>query len=258
MRAPNWPAAALYHASGRAPMVIICEHASSFIPPEYDGLGLDKAGHTSHAAWDIGALDVAKCLSTLLDAPLVAGQVSRLVYDCNRPLEASDCIPKRSEVIDIPGNANLTDTERKRRFDTVHTPFHDSVDWLIDRQTERSLSPVRLVTIHSFTPIFHGQQRAVEIGYLHDSSTKLAEAALEAEAGLGSFNTAINEPYAARDGVTYSLAKHGTARDIDNVMIEVRNDLIDTPTKAQNMAQHLAGVLRSAVSLDSSSNREAI
>ena len=246
MRAPNWPAAALYNASGRAPVVLVCEHASSFIPPEFDGLGLDEAGRQSHAAWDIGALNVAKCLTSLLDAPLVAGQISRLVYDCNRPLEAPDCIPARSEVVDAPGNAGLSQAERKRRFDMVHTPFHDTLDGLVDRQIAATVGLVRLITIHSFTPIYHGKPRTIELGYLHDASPNLAEAALEIEAGLGTYNAAINEPYAARDGVTYTLAKHATARGLESVMIEIRNDLIDTAHKAQIMAIHLAGVLSAA------------
>ncbi|GHF01129.1 N-formylglutamate amidohydrolase [Aliiroseovarius zhejiangensis] len=239
-----WPAAALIGAAGMAPIVLVCEHASHFIPPEYGALGLEGDALLSHAAWDIGALDVAKCLSTRLDAPLVAGQVSRLVYDCNRPLEAPDCIPARSELIDIPGNAGLSDTQKQQRFDTVHTPFHAVADQAIDRQLARSDAPFLLVTVHSFTPVYHGQRRTLDIGYLHDRNSRAAEAALKIEQELGVFQTAINEPYAARDGVTYSLAKHAESRGLDNVMIEIRNDLIDTPATAETMADHLAKTLK--------------
>lgn len=238
-----WPAAALIGAAGTAPVVLVCEHASHFIPPEYDGLGLADDAQHSHAAWDIGALDVAKCLSALLDAPLVAGQVSRLVYDCNRPLEAPDCIPARSEVFEIPGNTGLDDAGKQHRFDTVHVPFHAAVDQVIDRQIERSSAPVLLVTVHSFTPIYHGQRRTLDIGYLHDNSSNAAKAAVKIEHGQGIYRAAINEPYAARDGVTYSLAKHAEARGLENVMIEIRNDLIDTPATAEKMAQHIAATL---------------
>ncbi len=238
-----WPAVALIGAAGKAPVVLVCEHASHFIPPEYDTLGLADHARRSHAAWDIGALDVAKCLSARLQAPLVAGQISRLVYDCNRPLEAPDSIPTRSEVIDIPGNAGLTDTEKQRRFDTVHTPFHAAVDQMIDQQRTRSGTPVLLVTIHSFTPIFHGQRRTLDIGFLHDKNSKAATAAAQIEQDRGIYRAAINEPYAARDGVTYTLAKHAEARGLDNVMIEIRNDLIETPDTAEKMADHIATTL---------------
>lgn len=238
-----WPAAALIGHAGTAPVVLICEHASHFIPPEYDGLGLSDEARLSHAAWDIGALDMAKCLSTQMHAPLVAGQVSRLVYDCNRPLEAPDCIPARSEVFDIPGNTNLDETERRRRFNTVHTPFHNAVNDVIEQQRARCGGPVMIVTIHSFTPVYHGERRLLDIGYLHDKTASAANAAVQIEQDRATYRTAVNEPYAARDGVTYSLAKHAEARGLHNVMIEVRNDLIDTPSKAEAMATHLAETL---------------
>ncbi|MCK8464491.1 N-formylglutamate amidohydrolase [Aliiroseovarius sp. S1339] len=243
MRKTAWPAAMLIGAAGKSPVVLVCEHASPFIPPEYEGLGLTDDARLSHAAWDIGALDVAKYLSARLDAPLVAGQISRMVYDCNRPLEAPDCIPARSEVFDIPGNTNLPAAEKQRRFDMVHVPFHNAVDAVIDQQMARADAPVLLVTIHSFTPIFHGERRMLDLGYLHDSNSKIANAAVQIEQDRGSYRAAINEPYAARDGVTYTLAKHGETRGLDNVMIEIRNDLIDTPTTAEVMADHIADTL---------------
>ncbi|MCK0139894.1 N-formylglutamate amidohydrolase [Aliiroseovarius sp. F47248L] len=248
-----WPAAALIGAAGTAPVVLVCEHASHFIPPSYDGLGVADDALRSHAAWDIGALDVAKCLSTLLGAPLVAGQVSRLVYDCNRPLEAPDCIPSRSEVFDIPGNADLSTAAKQHRFNTVHTPFHTAVDQVIDQQISRTGTPVLLVTVHSFTPIYHGQRRTLDIGYLHDRNSDIATAAVEVEQANGTYSTAINEPYAARDGVTYTLAKHAEARGLNNVMIEIRNDLIDTPATAEAMAGHLASTLTSVMAKNTTS-----
>ncbi|SEW31986.1 Predicted N-formylglutamate amidohydrolase [Aliiroseovarius sediminilitoris] len=238
-----WPAAALIGSTGLAPIVLVCEHASRFIPPELDALGLSEDAQGSHVAWDIGALDVAKCLSTGLDAPLVVGEISRLVYDCNRPLEAPDCTPSRSEVFDIPGNVDLNDIDKQSRFDTVHAPFHATVDYAIDRQIARVDAPVLLVTVHSFTPVFHGQRRTLDIGYLHDNNSRAATMAVNIERDRGTYRAAINEPYAARDGVTYTLAKHGEARGLDNVMIEIRNDLIDTPATAEAMADHLVTTL---------------
>ena len=55
-------------------------------------------------------------LSAVLDALLVAGQVSRLVYDCNRAPTAPDAIPARSEIYDIPGNRDLVVPEQTGRL----------------------------------------------------------------------------------------------------------------------------------------------
>ncbi len=56
------------------------------MPDSFDGLGLDAEALNAHIAWDPGAVDVARQLSTALDAPLVEAGLSRLLIDCNRPL----------------------------------------------------------------------------------------------------------------------------------------------------------------------------
>ncbi|WP_299924467.1 N-formylglutamate amidohydrolase [uncultured Pelagimonas sp.] len=238
----GWPAAAVYGQPGQGGFVLVCEHASSFIPPNADGLGLSAAAKLSHAAWDIGALDMAKRLSVRLKSPLIAGEISRLVYDCNRPLEAPDCIPARSEIYDVPGNKDLSAASRQSRFDHIHTPFHDTVTRVLDA----AVGEVILVTIHSFTPVYNDLPRVTELGYLSHSDDRLARACLTQEQERGRMKAALDEPYSATDGVTYSLQKHGEARGLLNVMIEVRNDLIDTPHKAQAMGDHLAATLIAA------------
>ena len=239
----DWTSAQVVNPRGQGAWSLVCEHASRQIPTDLYGLGLSEAARLSHAAWDIGALDVAQAMSKILDAPLVAGGISRLVYDCNRPLTAADSIPVRSEVYDIPGNAGLTDTQKSERYDLVHTPFHDAIEQVLDGQN----SPV-LVTIHSFTPIYNGVKRDVELGFLYHRNPVAAQRVLEVEQAKGRFRVALNEPYAASDGVTYTLAKHGEARGLHAIMLEIRNDLIDTPVKAQEMAWHLCQTLTQAFS----------
>jgi predicted N-formylglutamate amidohydrolase len=232
------PAARALNIRGQAPALLVCEHASRFIPAALDGLGLTAEAANSHAAWDIGALDLSVELMGALDAPLVQSRVSRLVYDCNRPPEAPDAIPAQSERFTIPGNANLTDDQRAARVSDVYLPFHDTLKQALET---RSVPPV-LITMHSFTPVYKGQTRAVELGILHDSDDRAAQALLAAAQDSG-LNTALNEPYSVTDGVTHTLREHGLNRGLPNVMIEVRNDLIDTPTGVNRMAGLLSPML---------------
>ena len=58
------------------------------------GLGLDDLA--THIAWDPGAAEVARRLAELLDAPLVLSGYSRLVVDCNRPLNARGPLSTRA------------------------------------------------------------------------------------------------------------------------------------------------------------------
>ena len=247
MDTDDWIAVDVTGPIGQSPIVLVCEHASAFIPEEFGGLGLTRDAASSHAAWDIGALDVAKFLSSGLGAPLVAGRVSRLVYDCNRPLDSAGAIPAKSEIYDVPGNVDLSDEERQRRYDLIHQPFHAAVANILFAQEQAMARPPILVTVHSFTPVYNGVQRNLDIGYLFDSRPALAEAALAAEQGAGQFKAALNEPYAPKDGVTHTLVLHGDSQGRENVMIEVRNDLIDTSKTAASVAAHLQEVLTKAV-----------
>ena len=59
-------------------------------------------------------------------------------------------------------------------------PFHDLVGRLImKRQAELGRPPAQ-VTVHSFTPIFHGVPRKVLVGVLHDADSALADRLLAA------------------------------------------------------------------------------
>jgi len=233
---------ALFGDRGAGGMLLVCEHASNFVPSRYVGLASDRKLLAAHVAWDPGALRVARHLSQFADAPLVAGTVSRLVYDCNRPPEAPDAIPEKSEQFVIRGNLELSEVERRRRARAVHDPFHGQVANMI------AISPVApvLITIHSFTPIYNGHPRQVEIGVLHDTDARLADAMLAVASNHTNRVVARNEPYRPEDGVTYTLRRHGVSRGLLNVMIEIRNDLLSDPDACRRMAGILAGWLGDA------------
>ena len=150
----------ILNETGKGRVVLLCEHASAAIPPEYDGLGLAEADRTSHAAWDPGARALSLALSQVLDAPAVASKVSRLVYDCNRPPEAASAMPERSELIEVPGNAGLTQVQRAARTRAVYDPFCAAVSRVLDARGPDAV----VVTVHSFTPIYFGQAEGGRVG----------------------------------------------------------------------------------------------
>lgn len=235
------PPAKVINPGGAGGIVLVCEHASSFIPAGLKELGLKPQDRYSHAAWDIGALDLARHLSAALDAPLVASRISRLVYDCNRPPEAPDAIPAKSERVEVPGNRNLSDAARAARVEQIYQPFHRAVHEVLEAQR----APVVFITIHSFTPVYNGVPRAVELGLLHDTDAALAETMRAAAQAMKlELDTRLNAPYAASDGVTHTLREHAIARQIPNVMIEVSNALIDTRGAAVRIGGMLAELIR--------------
>lgn len=234
----GWPTVEIVNPGGAGGMALICEHASALIPPDLRDLGIAPEHRLSHAVWDIGARDMGCRLAARLDAPLVACGLSRLVYDCNRPSDAPDAIPAQSEVVRVPGNEGLSAADRAARCRAAHDPFHAGVAALLDSRDWQAL-----VTLHSFTPVYRGQRRDLDIGFLHDADDRLARAVLARAEAAGRYRVALNEPYDMTDGVTYSLRKHGQARGLPNVMIEVRNDLIATLAGAQALADHLCDIL---------------
>lgn len=239
-------AVTLVNAKGAGPIVLLCEHASAHIPAVYGGLGLSDAARNSHVAWDPGALPLSRHLSAHLDAPLIAGAVSRLVIDCNRPPDAASAMPERSELIEVPGNRNLSPAERARRIEAFYRPFCAAVEAVLEARRRRRLATV-LVTVHSFAPVYFGEFRAVEIGILHDSNPRLADAMLARSDRIPSRRVERNQPYGPQDGVTHSLKVHGTANGLDSVMIEVRNDLIATGDGQARIAEDLLSLLRPAL-----------
>lgn len=236
------PVVDIHNAESTAEVVFVCEHASNHIPERYGALGLDDAALESHIAWDPGALEVALSLAGHFAAPLVAARVSRLVYDCNRPPEAPDAVPARSEDTSIPGNTGISESERRARATLVYEPFSNALAGLLDRREREALSSA-LITVHSFTPVYRGKARSVELGILHDSDSRLADALLEQAASVTGLNCVRNAPYGPADGVTHSLQRHGLARGLPNVMLEIRNDLLRDQAQRADIAARLARLI---------------
>lgn len=229
-------------AAGEMNFVIVCEHASNLIPSVFANLGLDAAALQSHIAWDPGALGVAQALRRIFSGDLVAGAVSRLLYDCNRPPDAPSAMPDRSEIFDIPGNQSLSAVARAARTGAIYEPFRAALTAILDERQNGIM-----VTVHSFTPVYFGMKRTSEIGLLHDDDTRLADAMLMSKPQSFPYKLERNVPYSARDGVTHTLRAHAIERGWPNVMLEIRNDLIETSDQQAVMARHLAGLLSSAL-----------
>src|SRR5690349_18545366 len=79
--------------TGRAPVLLVCDHASRAVPKALGDLGLPPTAFDRHIAWDIGAAEVARHLAASFDAPLVMSGYSRLVLDPNRATDNPTSIP---------------------------------------------------------------------------------------------------------------------------------------------------------------------
>lgn len=214
--------ALLVNGGGRSPYVLVCEHASNRLPKSLGTLGLPGSELQRHIAWDVGAEKVAGLLSRLIDAPLVLQRYSRLAYDCNRPPDSADAMPEMSETTPIPGNRNLPSDDKLARTREIYRPFHAAIADLLDGRAADGTKSL-VVTIHSFTPVYKGVPREVELGILLDRDAALAATLVTSFPGV---DARLNEPYGPKDGVLHTLNVHAAPRGLRHAMIEIRNDFL--------------------------------
>lgn len=235
----NPPIAWVENAGGAGDVLLVCEHASNWIPERFGDLGVSAAERQRHIAWDIGAAALARGLARRLGARLVLSGVSRLVIDCNRPLGVPSSIPVRSEDTDIPGNAGLDAAAVAFRQESYFEPFRAAVAREIARRR-----PFMLVGVHSFTPVFRGVTRPWHAGVLYADAQALGArlvAGLRADPALV---VGDNEPYRIEPDEDFTVPVHGDANGIPAVLLEVRQDLLADEAGAEEWAERIAPLLR--------------
>ncbi len=230
---------------GAGPFVIVCDHASNRIPADYRSFGYAEDALATHIAWDPGALGVSRFLSALLDAPLLWPDVSRLVIDCNRPIDAASLIVIESEGRPVPPNRNLSEAQRAERIQRVHAPYHDAIDACVERRLAVGVAPA-LIAIHSFTPVYLGKRRPWEIGIVFGDDRRLADRFIRALQADPTLTVGINQPYAPADQVYYTVERHAGPRGLPAAMIEIRNDEIGDEAGQQQWANSLGKILIAA------------
>ncbi len=235
----------LLRPHGASDVLLTADHAGNRIPRSLGDLGLAAAERSRHIAWDIGIAGVTERLSGLLDATAVLQTYSRLVIDCNRAPGHPTSIPTISETTPIPGNETLTDEARELRRRDIFAPYHRAIAGLIEVRSAAARRTI-LVAMHSFTPVFKGVARRVEIGVLYHRETALSRIMLDLLRAEGDLAVGANEPYAITDTSDYTVPVHGEARGLPHVEIEIRQDLIADEAGQRSWAARMARLLRLA------------
>jgi predicted N-formylglutamate amidohydrolase len=227
---------------GRSPFLLTCDHYGRAIPPSLGDLGLPESELSRHIAWDIGIAGVANALSQHLGAHLIAQRYSRLVIDCNRPLDAPSSIPRISESTIIPGNEGLTREAMETRRRSIFDPYHRRIREVIDARLHARI-PTVLVSLHSFTPVYAGIARPWHVGTLYYRDTRLPPLLLKLLRREPELVIGDNEPYAVSEETDYTIPVHGEARGLMNTGIEIRQDLIGDSAGEEEWADRLARIL---------------
>lgn len=190
-------------------VLITCEHTTKTIPADLHALFFEyKELCNSHRGYDIGALALAYACQKRLQAPLITSTVSRLVIDLNRSLKSKTLF---SEI-----TKQLSEERKKELIERYYFPYRNAVFDTIRRMSSSSF--LLHLSIHSFTPVFKGVVRNVDLGLLYDpkreAETIICKVLKEQFCLRSSARALLNQPYrGTSDGlVTYLRTQFPSSR----------------------------------------------
>ncbi len=243
LTADDPPPVRVLRETGGSDILLTADHAGRVIPAALGDLGVPEAELRRHIGWDIGIAGVTERLSAMLDATAVFQAYSRLVIDCNRDPAWASAMPEVSEYTPIPGNVGLSAEAKAARVAEIFTPYHARIAGLLDARAQRRTV---LVAMHSFTPSFKGESRAMQVGMLYNKDPRLALILLDLLRAEGDLTVGDNAPYAITDDSDYSIPTHGERRGLPHIEVEIRQDLIADAAGQQAWAERFARWLTAA------------
>jgi predicted N-formylglutamate amidohydrolase len=242
LAAADPPPFAVTEDRAQSPFLLTCDHAGRVIPSRLGTLGLPESELVRHIAWDIGAAQVTERLAAKLGAFSILQTYSRLVIDCNRPLDAKSSIAELSEATTIPGNQGVTAEEASERASAIFHPYHARIERELERREQLS-APTIYVAVHSFTPRYLGESRSMHAGVLYGNDSRFAHRVLTRLRADGRWVVGDNEPYSVSEATDYGVIQHAERRGLPYVELEIRQDLIAEATGQRDWADFLAEVL---------------
>lgn len=221
-----------------APVLLTCEHASDRLPAPWVWPDADRHLLGTHWMVDLGAADLVREMAASLGVGAVLASFTRMLADPNRPEDSPTLFRAVAEGRPVEFNARVTTEDREHRLDGYHRPYHHAVDETV----AQSAAPV-LFSMHSFTPVYEGTPRSVELGVLFDRDEPLAHRLAGHLAAKG-YVVALNEPYSGKEGLMYSVQRHALEHKRLSVELEVRQDLACDPSFRERLISILSDFFR--------------
>lgn len=238
----------ILNPDARTGLIILCDHATNFIPEGFDDLGLDDAVLGQHIAYDLGAEAVTRKMCAMMGGAAVLAPVSRLLIDCNREPDSPTLVPRISDGVVIPANADLTPAAVEARKRDYYTPFHDACAGLVEAHLEEGIVPI-VVGMHSFTPEMDGEKRPWHAGFLWNKDPRLAQAMIGMMERETDLVIGDNQPYSGHQ-LYYTMQRHGADHGLPQTTIEIRQDLLEKQSMVDEWAALMADILDECMTRD--------
>lgn len=237
---PPWMS---YNDHGKAPVLLVADHASPYFPAAMNQLGLADWVIERHVAWDIGSDNLVRYLADELDARAVLAGFSRLIVDPNRRLDDPSAFTPISDGIAIPGNLELDEQDKALRVASFYQPYHDAIAGRLADFEARGVVPA-FISIHTCTPVFDRVVRPWHVGVMWDQDPRIAVPLMERLRAMDGICIGDNEPYSGRHPHDFTIDHHAEPAGLPHVGIEVRQDLVAADDGARQWAGVLARALR--------------
>jgi len=203
--------------------LVSCEHGGNQVPAEWAASFL---GHEdllrSHRGWDPGALELAHYIARRLRAPLFAAETTRLLVDLNRSADQPEVFSELTR--------ELPEVEREALLARHYFPYRHGVETAVAAAVADGATVVHL-SVHTFTPVWEGRVRKVDVGLLFDPARDPEEVFCHClrtgiEVRRPTLRVRHNEPYlGVADGFTSYLRRRFPAVSYLGVEIEMNSGL---------------------------------
>tara|TARA_B100001778_G_C18324190_1_gene510032 strand:- start:9 stop:713 length:705 start_codon:yes stop_codon:yes gene_type:complete len=225
--------------SDRYSILIVADHASNFIPEEYNNLGLPNRLIESHIAYDLGIKKLSLELSKKLNAHLIIGSHSRLLVDLNRGVNDPtliSCISHGSKIIQ---NYNLSSRDKRFRMNKIYDNYHNKISKIIKKNKINLI-----ISLHSFNPYYKKKKRNIKFGILSNDDRRYSNILLEILSKKG-YRVGDNQPYEG-NLIEDTMYRHGLQNRILHTLIEIRNDLLQNSKSIAEVTNILFQAIKSS------------
>jgi|TARA_B100002051_G_C16676495_1_gene607396 predicted N-formylglutamate amidohydrolase len=221
-------------------ILFIADHASNYIPSSLKDLGLKKNLLNSHIAYDLGVKELCINLANILKSKYIIGEYSRLIIDLNRDKSDPTLIPEIVDRTVIKKNIILNENDKKKRISNIYNRYHQKI-----KTTIKHDNITILISLHSFNPIFKNKKRNIHFGILSNQDRRLSDYIIT-EMKQRKLKIGDNEPYKG-NLIGDTMHKHGLKNNLHHTLIEIRNDLLSSPTKIQKVSKLLKEVISNSI-----------